>query len=56
MASPANSVHSKMGTYITWWIEPVINPIPDNIPSNADLDSPWHAFVDAYLIKILIIK
>ena len=49
VASPANSVHAKMGTYITGWIDPVINPIPGSMPANADLDSPGHGFVTAYL-------
>jgi len=49
VASPASSVHAKMGTYITGWIDPVINPISGSMPANADLDSPGHAFVSAYL-------
>ncbi len=49
VASPASSVHAKMGSYITGWIDPVINPIPGSMQANADLDSPGHAFVSAYL-------
>jgi hypothetical protein len=50
IASPASSVHASHGTYITGWIDPVINPIPGSMESNADLNFPGgHAFVEAYL-------
>jgi hypothetical protein len=50
VASPASSVHANNGTYITGWIDPVINPIPGSMESNADLDGfGGHAFVAAYL-------
>ncbi len=50
VASPANKVHASHGTYITGWVDPVINPIPGSMESNADLDGfGGHAFVAAYL-------
>ena len=50
VASPANRVHASHGTYITGWVDPVINPIPGSMESNADLDGfGGHAFVAAYL-------
>jgi len=50
VASPASSVHAAKGTYITGWVDPVINPIPGSMGSNADLDGlGGHKFVKAYL-------
>jgi len=50
VASPASSVHASMGAYVTGWVDPIINPIPGSMESNADLDFPGgHAFVAAYL-------
>jgi len=50
VASPASRVHVKNGTYVTGWIDPIINPIPGSMKSNADLDGlGGHAFVAAYL-------
>jgi hypothetical protein len=50
VASPASRVHASDGTYITGWVDPIINPIPGSMESNADLDDfGGHAFVTAYL-------
>jgi len=50
VASPASSVHASKGTYVTGSFDPVINPIPGSMESNADLDGVGgHAFVDVYL-------
>ncbi len=50
VASPASSVHASHGNYITGWVDPIINPIPGSMESNADLDGfGGHAFVEAYL-------
>ncbi len=50
VASPASSVHAAKGTYITGWVDPIINPIPGSMKHNATLDGiGGHAFVAAYL-------
>ncbi len=50
IASPANEVKAKKGDYVTGYIDPIINPIPGSMPSNANLDSPGgHKFIEAYL-------
>lgn len=50
VASPASSVHASHGTYITGFVDPIINPIPGSMESNANLNFPGgHAFVEAYL-------
>jgi len=50
VASPVSSVHALHGTYITGWVDPIINPIPGSMESNANLDGfGGHAFVTVYL-------
>jgi len=50
VASPASSVHATKGMYVTGFVDPIINPIPGSMKSNADLDFPGgHSFVTAYL-------
>jgi len=50
VASPASEVKASKGDYVTGFIDPIINPIPGSMSSNADLDFPGgHKFVEAYL-------
>jgi len=50
VASPASEVKAQKGDYVTGFVDPIINPIPGSMPSNADLDFPGgHKFVEAYL-------
>ncbi|MFT7859477.1 MAG: hypothetical protein ABXS93_00935 [Sulfurimonas sp.] len=50
IASPASEVKAEKGNYVTGFIDPIINPIPGSMSSNADLDFPGgHKFVEAYL-------
>lgn len=50
IASPASSVHAKIGDYVTGFVDPIINPIPGSMESNSILNLPGgHAFVEAYL-------
>lgn len=50
VASPSSEVKASKGDYVTGFIDPVINPIPGSMSSNANLDFPGgHKFVEAYL-------
>ncbi len=55
VASPASDVKAQKGDYVTLStdlisFDPIINPIPGSMSSNADIDFPGgHAFVGAYL-------
>lgn len=50
VASPASEVKAQKGDYVTGFVDPIINPIPGSMSSNADLDFPGgHKFVEAYL-------
>ncbi len=50
VASPASEVKTQKGDYVTGFVDPIINPIPGSMSSNADLDFPGgHKFVEAYL-------
>jgi len=50
VASPASEIKAEKGDYVTGFVDPVINPIPGSMSSNADLDLPGgHKFVEAYL-------
>jgi hypothetical protein len=50
VASPASEVKASKGDYVTGFVDPIINPIPGSMSSNADLDFPGgHKFVEAYL-------
>lgn len=50
VASPASKIQAQKGDYVTGFIDPIINPIPGSMTSNADLDFPGgHKFVEAYL-------
>jgi len=50
VASPASEIKAQKGDYVTGFIDPIINPIPGSMTSNADLDFPGgHKFVEAYL-------
>jgi hypothetical protein len=50
VASPASEVKAQKGDYVTGFVDPIINPIPGSMTSNADIDFPGgHKFVEAYL-------
>ncbi len=49
VASPASSIHSPKGEYVTGLIDPAINLIPGSMEYNAILTPSGHAFVSTYL-------
>ena len=52
VASPASEVKAQKGDYVTGFVDPIINPIPGSMESNADLAFPGgHAFLEAYLVS-----